>query len=527
MRFELPAYLDNDMVTNYAILQKGYDNNFAGGPWDTGTWPKTHISVNPRVGFNWDVLGDRSLQIRGGTGLFTGVNPFVWFTNQASAAGFVQSQEMALQGEALQNTLPGLTFNPDYKALMAAYPSAFPTSPNPSAITTGSGICLVDKDFKFPQVWRSNLAVDVKLPWNMVFTGEVLYTKDVVGVWQQNVNLAAPTGLMAGADNRYVWEGARSVDSDLSSAMLLTNNNRGHAFQATAQLTKNFSHGFSGMIAYTYSNVKDITANPGSTAYSVWQSNRSVNSLNVPELGYSNFSIPHRVVANLSYRVEYARNFATTISLFYQGSHNGRISYVYDGDVNGDGQNADLMYVPASRDEINFVDLWHVVEENGVETSRTQLATAEEQADAFFEYIENNKYLKSRKGKYVERFGGLQKWVNEIDIKILQDIYTNFGTDNRYSLQLSLDILNVANLLNSNWGCYYTSGMLDYQDMALLSVASPGTTTTAPTFTLNTGGTAGVAEGQGVAAFNNYSSWERALNAANCWSMLLGIRLTF
>lgn len=527
VRFELPAYLDNDMVTNYAILQKGYDNNFAGGPWDTGTWPKTHISVNPRVGFNWDVLGDRSLQIRGGTGLFTGVNPFVWFTNQASAAGFVQSQEMALQGEALQNTLPGLTFNPDYKALMAAYPSAFPTSPNPSAITTGSGICLVDKDFKFPQVWRSNLAVDVKLPWNMVFTGEVLYTKDVVGVWQQNVNLAAPTGLMAGADNRYVWEGARSVDSDLSSAMLLTNNNRGHAFQATAQLTKNFSHGFSGMIAYTYSNVKDITANPGSTAYSVWQSNRSVNSLNVPELGYSNFSIPHRVVANLSYRVEYARNFATTISLFYQGSHNGRISYVYDGDVNGDGQNADLMYVPASRDEINFVDLWHVVEENGVETSRTQLATAEEQADAFFEYIENNKYLKSRKGKYVERFGGLQKWVNEIDIKILQDIYTNFGTDNRYSLQLSLDILNVANLLNSNWGCYYTSGMLDYQDMALLSVASPGTTTTAPTFTLNTGGTAGVAEGQGVAAFNNYSSWERALNAANCWSMLLGIRLTF
>lgn len=529
VRFEMPVYLDNDMVTNYAILQKGYDNNFAGGPWDTGTWPKSRITVNPRVGFNWDVLGDRSLQIRGGTGLFSGVNPFVWFTNQASAAGFVQSQEMALEGSDLASALPGLTFTRNYKDLMAKYPNTFPTTANPSTVARNASICLVDKDFKFPQIWRSNLAVDVRLPWNMVFTGELLYTKDVVGVWQQNVNLAAPAGLMAGADNRYVWlNGNNRVDSSLSSAMLLTNNNMGHAFQATAQLTKNFSKGFSGMIAYTYSNSKDVTANPGSTAFSVWQSNRSVNSLNVPELGYSNYSVPHRVVANLSYRVEYARNFATTISLFYQGAHNGRVSYVYNGDVNGDGQSADLMYVPRDRSEINFVDMWYVTsDKNGHEISRVQLASAEEQADAFFEYIDNNKYLKSRKGKYVERYGGLQKWVSEVDVKILQDVYTNFGSNNRYSLQLSLDILNVANLLNRNWGCYYTAGMLNYQDMPLLNVVTPGTTSTAPTFTLNSGDASKVPAGKGVDVFKSYSSWERALNAANCWSMLLGIRLTF
>lgn len=517
VRFEMPMYLDHDMVTNYKILESGNNNNFAGGPWDTGSWPKSYISVNPRIGFNWDVLGDRSLQIRGGTGVFTGVNPFVWFTNQSSGAGFVQSPEMAIANPGAD--LPGIRFYPDYKDLMAAYPDYFVQAPNPANELNNASVALVDKNFKFPQIWRSNIAVDVRLPWNMVFTGEVLYSKDLVGVWQQNVNLADPTGLMFGSDNRYVWEGSTRKDENLSSAMLLTNSNQGHSFQATAQLTKNFSNGFSGMVAYTYSNVKDITANPGSTAYSVWQANRSVNSLNVPELSYSNFSVPHRVVASLSYRIDYARNFATTLSLFYQGSHNGRVSYIYSNDVNGDGQSADLMYIPANPGEIDFVDM---VGEDG-----TVLATAAEQETAFFNYVNSDKYLKKHKGGYAERYGALQRWVNEIDFKILQDICTNFGSNNRYSLQLSLDILNVANLLNSRWGCYYTSNALSYQDMPLLNVVQTGTTTSAPSFNLNAGDTSGLSAGQGVEAFRENMRWYKEPSAANCWSMLLGIRLTF
>ena len=521
VRFELPFYLDKNMVMNNVIYTIALRNRYAGGMWNTATWPRNRLSVNPRVGFNWDVKGDRSLQVRGGTGLFTGVNPFVWFTNQVGGAAFVQSPEMAI----LKDDLPeGFKFYPNYKDMLAAYPDLFPQQPDQNYLANGASICLVDKNFKFPLIWRSNVAVDVKLPWNMVFTGELLFSKDIYGVRQVNVNQAMHSGRMAGADNRYVWDGSNVLDQTgtVANAMLFTNTNKGRSFQATAQLTKNFSHGFTGMIAYTYSNVKDITSNPGSAANSAWTSNVAVNSLNEEELGYSTFAVPHRVIANLSYRVNYARCLSTTFSLFYQGAHNGRISYTYNGDVNGDGQASDLMYVPKDASEITFVDI--VTEKNGVETV---VATAAQQSEAFFDYINSNPYLKKRKGDYAERFGGLRKWVNGIDFKVLQDIYTNFGTKNRYSLQLSLDILNVANLLNSNWGCYYTSNAMNYDNFSILEVASKGTTEKAPTYTLNVGDTKNIEAGKGVEQFKKMTSWSKAPVAGNCWSMLFGVRLTF
>lgn len=521
VRFELPVYMDGKMLTNTRILEVAGQNNFAGGPWDTSSWPKSKLSVNPRVGFNWDVLGDRSLQVRGGTGLFSGVNPFVWFTNQVGSAGFAYSSTIAYQNAALASALPGLKLYPNYHDLIAAYPDVFSNTPDTDYLANNATICMVDKNFRFPQVWRSNLAVDVKLPWNMVFTAEALFTKDVIGVKQLNVNLAEPTGTMAGADNRSVWDnGATKVVGTLNNAMLLTNTNKGYSAQLTAQLTKNFSNGFSGMVAYTYSNVKDITSNPGSQAASAWTSNVAVNSLNDEELGYSYYSVPHRVVASLSYQLKYARNFATTFSLFYQGANYGRISYTYNGDVNGDGFASDLMYIPNDPSEIRFVDMT-----NG--DGSIVYATAQQQSDAFFDYINGNKYLSSHKGQYAERYGDLQHWVNTFDFKILQDIYTNFGTDNRYSLQLSLDILNVGNLLNSKWGCYYSSAAMYYQNYRLLNVASAGSTDTAPTFTLNAGSTGSLQAGEGIDAFKENMKWYRERSAANCWSMLLGIRLTF
>ena len=531
VRFELPMYLDKDMMKNNRIYDIAQANKFAGGPWDTSSWPKSHLSINPRIGFNWDVLGDRSLQLRGGTGLFTGVNPFVWFTNQAGSAAFVQSPEISISDFT---KYPGMKFYTDYKDLLSAYPKQFPNTPDPDYLADEATVCLVDKNFKFPQVWRSNLAVDVKLPWNMVFTAEALFTRDVYGVKQVNLNQPEPTGKMFGADNRSVWDaskvsttvgkGVPAVTKDLAAAMLFTNTDKkGYSAQVTAQLTKNFSYGFSGSVAYTYSHVRDLTANPGSAAYSAWTSSTAVNSLNDEVLSYSNFSTPHRVIASLSYRLEYAKNFATTFSLFYQGAHRGRISYVYNGDVNGDGQASDLMYIPKDPSEIEFVDLIYK-DKSGTETF---LATADDQKAAFFEYVDNNEYLKSHKGKYVERFGGLQNWVNIIDFKILQDLWTNFGTDNRYSLQLSLDILNVGNLLNNSWGCYYSSPSLNYENQSLLSVASKGTETAAPKYTLNVGAADKVAKDKGVEAFKKNAEWTRTLNAGNCWSMLFGVRLTF
>ena len=155
------------------------------------------------------------------------------------------------------------------------------------------------------------------------------------------------------------------------------------------------------------------------------------------------------------------------------------------------------------------------------------LANAADQSTAFFEYVDGNKYLSSHKGQYVERFGDLQKWVNRIDFKFAQDIYSNFGTKNRFGLQLTLDILNVANLINPAWGNYYTASALSYQNLNLLKVVNNGGGTTAPTFALNTNATAKTAANGGVDAFKSYTKWDRALAAGNCWSMIFGVRLTF
>lgn len=376
--------------------------------------------------------------------------------------------------------------------------------------------------------------MDVSLPWNMVFTAEALFSRDIFGVKHMNLNEPSPTGNMSGPDSRPVWNFDDKTDrvdkipvitKDVSSAMLLTNaGTKGYSAQFTAQLTKNFSKGLSGSIAYTYSDVKDLSSNLSSSVYSSWSSNSSCGSLNDDLLGWSANAVPHRVVANLAYRIEYARNFATTVSLFYQGSHNGRISYIYGGDVNGDGLAMDLMYIPRDESEITFTDLIFTDKATG---NQTFIATAEDQSRAFFDYVDSVPYLRSRKGQYVERFGGLTQWLNMFDVKIVQDIFTGFGTDDRYTLQLSLDILNVGNLLNSNWGCYYASRSYTYKNQTLLNVASVGSTSSAPAFTLNVGDASKVAQNGGVEAFRSVTSWNRSPEVANCWSMLFGVRLMF
>jgi hypothetical protein len=510
VRLEMPFYFD-DMLTNNAITQQ--TANFTeikndsgidvkGGSWDVGTWPKSKVTINPRIGFNWDVKGDRSLQLRGGTGIFSGMMPFVWFTNQVGGAAMIQSPELAWNTATC--AAYGLKFTPNYKNLIASDPSTFPTSPNANYLPNNASIAMVDKDFDFPQVWRSNLAVDIELPWNMIFTGEALFTKDINAVTQVNANEPVPTGTMAGADNRPVWVN-RKINSALSSAMVLTNTNKGYQWQLTAQLTKNFSKGLSGMIAYTYSVAKDVSANPGSTAYSVWTANSSVNSLNNPGLSYSSFSIPHRLVGNLTYRIEYANHLATSLGVVYQGMPTGRWSYTYSGDVNGDGSSgSDLMYIPASPGEITFVAA------SGM--------TPEQQSTAFFKYIDDNEYLSARKGQYAERFGHVQPWIHRFDVKVLQDLFVNFGKSNRLTLQVSLDVLNVGNLLNDSWGCYYYNAFASYDNVMPVTVVGKGTTTSAPTFKLNA---------TSIENFEEKSVLTKSISTSSTWSMLLGFRLLF
>lgn len=496
VRAELPMY-HNELLDNPAIGNLTFRDGYK---IDIDQWPDSKIQVNPRVGFNWDVKGDRTIQVRGGTGLFSGVLPFVWFTNQPSASGTVQSPEIGLAGTAIPDDF---RFNPDFKAQVAKYPVIFPQAIS-TTLASGVSIAEVKKDFKMPRIWRSNIAGDIELPFNMVLTLEALFSKDINAIVQQNMNLPQPDAVFSGPDNRPRWINNRVV-GNVSSAMILDNSSKGYQTLLTAQLTKNYSNGFAGMIAYTYNISKDVTSNPGSSAYSAWTSNLDAFNLNDPQLSHSSFAVPHRVVGSLSYKVEYLKNLATTFSLYYNGAAQGRYSVAYSNDMTGDGASSDLIYVPKNANELWFVDV-------------PGKMTAAEQATTFQEYVDNDSYLSGRKGKYAERFGKLQPWKNRFDVKILQDIFTNFGTDRRYTLQLSLDIVNAGNLLNKDWGLYTRSGLSNNYGV-IMPLKYMGTNAGGgPTYTLNA---------KDVADFKSKNREVNQLNTGSTWGMMLGVRLKF
>lgn len=499
VRLEYPIYIDN-LDDNPAISALTFADN---RKMDVGSWPKSHLIVSPRIGFNWDVTGDRSVQIRGGSGIFTGLLPFVWFTNQPTNSGLIQVPEIGWGTSNAQSmtNLVNLGFHPDYKAFIASRPDLFPQTPG--VLPSNASLAQVGKDFKFPQIWRSNLGFDIELPWSMIFTGEAIFSKDINAVRQINLNLPAPAGTMTGPDNRPYWT-ATKVVSTVSNAMELTNTNQGYQYSLTAQLTKNFRNGLAGMFAYTYTMAKDVTSNPGSAAYSAYSSNTSVRSLNDPELSFSNFAVPHKLVGNISYRLEYAKYFATTISLVYQGYQTGRWSYTYSNDLNGDGISSDLMYVPASATEINFAD----------QTSMT----AAEQQQAFWDYINKNEYLKAQKGEYVERYGHVKPWIHRFDAKLLQDIFSDFGTTRKYTLQISLDLLNAGNLINDSWGTYTYNPLASYDNVRPLTVVTKGTSTTAPVYKLNA---------TSIDDFKKKTTLSKDISTASTWGCLLGFRLIF
>jgi hypothetical protein len=505
LRLELPFYftnLDNNPnISQYTFDSWEYsDRETINHRMDVSKWPSIFPIISPRFGFNWNVTGDRKIQVRGGTGIFTGLLPFVWFTNQPTNSGMIQSPEVGL------TSMPaGFKFNPDWKAQIAAYPAQFPNTPG--VLPAGSGLAEVDKGFSLPQIWRSNLAFDMKLPWNTVLTVEGIYSKDINAVMQKNINLPHTTAKLSGPDNRPYWSTNR-VNPTVGSAMLLTNTNKGYQYSLTAQLTKNFSRGFSGMIGYTRTVAKDISANPGSSASSAWSSNTDVSFLNDPALSYSNFAIPHRIVGSISYRIEYLKHLATTVSLYYQGSSQGRFSYTYTNDINNDGNSSDLMYIPKTKNELKFADY-----------SRSgETITAAQQADAFWEYVEGDEYLNKHKGEYAERYAHVAPWRNRFDVKILQDIFANFGTDRRYTLQLSLDILNAGNLLNSEWGAYKRHGLASYENIRPLTMDRRENQE--PIYRLNVSNAS-------IQEFKDNAKFVNDATTSSTWGMLLGIRLLF
>ncbi len=459
--------IDNPLVSSLTFAK--------GEKINTGNLPAKRLMLSPRLGFNWDVMGDRSLQVRGGTGIFTGRIPFVWIVSQSGTNGMIQFTQTYV-GQA--NT-PG-PFNPD--------PFAYrPATPPPAGTQIPSTITELVPNFKFPQTWKTSLAFDKKLGSGLILTLEGIFNKDIHTAIFRNPNLVAPAPLNVSgyADNRLFYPVANKdkfinpLTSGVFNAttnpkpnspvpngdargtqqfnpIVIDNGSKGYYASITAKLEKQFSKGFFGTLAYTGTLADNVFDGGGDQPLSAYTTTPTVNGAEFLTQGNANYVLPNRVIAGLSYRIEYLKHLATTVSLFYEGAIERRFSYTYTSDFNRDGVNSDLIYIPTdARDpnQINFSSNTIKTNINGVAGTRT--FTPAEQAQMFNDYIDQDKYLSKHRGEYAERNAANTPWRNQIDVKLLQDLFVNVGKK-RNTIQLSLDIFNFGNLLNSRWGIYKT-----------------------------------------------------------------------
>jgi hypothetical protein len=518
LRIDLPSYLDVKEIKTHELVA---GLTFANGrKIDTGVLPETKLLWSPRLGFNYDVKGDRSLQLRGGTGIFTGRVPTVWIVSQSGDAGLLQFTQ-AFSGVA--NT-PGV-FNPD--------PTAYrPAAPPEAGTSIPTSVSAIDPDFKFPQTWKTSLAVDKKLPWGVIGTVEGILNKDLNIALGQNPNLVDPQPLNVEGypDNRTIYPAkntdkflnplisgqpvapgtttASGGDASAFNPVVLTNAKKGYYWSLTARLDKQFSNGLSAMLAYTHSQAKNVYDGSGDQLLNTWSLTQIVNNANDPEMSYANYVVPNRVIASLSYRKEYFSHFGTSISLFFEGSSYGRYSYTYTSDFNRDGQTNDLIYIPNDPSEITFSTLT-------VGSGATAVVyTPEEQSAMFFDYINQDDYLSEHKGEYAERNGAKYRWRNQVDVRIAQDIFTNIGAK-KNTLQFTLDIFNFGNLLNKDWGIVKqlnANALLTPTNVSSLSAGG----TTRPTYTLATFGGAPVTK-----------TYRDNNSLASTYYMQVGIRYIF
>jgi hypothetical protein len=426
LRVDAPFFGDtgfrNDSVPNMRFL----DENGDSVRYATEKLPGSNLLFSPRFGFNWDARGDRSTQVRGGTGIFTGRPAYVWISNQIGENGILTG----FQDIANTTARP---FNPD--------PNHYKPSTVNGTPAASYALAFTDPDFKFPQLWRTNIAVDQRLPWGIIGTGEFLYGKDVNGIYYINANLPEAQSAFTGDDDRPRWTSNR-INSNISNAVVLKNQSEGYSWNASLSLEKPFATGLFLKGGYSYGEAKN-TVDPGSIASGSWQSNPHSGDPNNPGLGYGSASAGHRLFGAASFTKNFFSFGTTSISLFVDGRNAGFGSFVYSGDLNGDGASAnDLIYIPRDVSEMVF---------QTYTTSSGVTFTAEDQATAFEALIEQDDYLSSHRGEYAERGAVRYPMLWRADLGLSQDLFTNIG-GTRNALQLRADIINFTNLLNNEWG---------------------------------------------------------------------------
>jgi hypothetical protein len=494
VRIDIPSYSSESEYWNKKVDTMkfiGPDGKTAN--YSTKTLPNARPLVSPRVGFNWNAKGNRDIQVRGGSGLFAGRPAFVWISNQLSNNG-VTTGSMRYDNVRI-NQIPTQGGVNSFTQDVTAFIPANPTTPS------SFNLALTDPNFKFPQLWRTDLGVDAKLPWGMIGTVEVMYNKTINNINYLNVNQVNPLGNYAGPDNRAYYgygNNANRINDNVTDAILLTNTNKGYNYSTTLKVEKPATNGLGFMVAYNFSETKDIITG-GSIAFSSWRDNRSVQGNNTVDLAFSDNDQRHRIIGALTYKTK-SKNFPTTISVFMQSGNMGRYSMSYSNDMNGDLlANNDLLYIPNSADEINWKQT--VVSKD--------TATVQEQKDAFNSLLSSDEYLSANKGSYAQRNGVLMNWLTTFDLSIIQDI--KMTNSKKHSLQLRFDVYNVGNLLNNAWG---VSDQVNYA--ALLKYEGKDANNN-PIYSLN--------RDKNNKLISSITSKSAGLN--DVWQMQFGLRYTF
>lgn len=455
LRFELPIYpeLKNNYNKNFAALE-WKDNNGNMNKYTTDQLPDAPLTVSPRVGFNWDILGNHKLVLRGGTGYFVGRLPFVWLVSAVgnsgcgqytyfypktadSVADYVMDKFYVNRDDQVKRLQElGLAVNRDE--------AAAPETPT-----------IIDKKLKMNATWKTSLALDAKLPYDIDFSLEGIYSRDFNPATVVNVD-------------RY-WDGEKKIElansgdirksfssntkSKINPYLITNAGNKAYYYSITASLAKKFAFGLNLSASYTYSKAKSYGDGIGDQVSSAYYNNRySINGNNDKELGYGTYVAPNRLLISASYKKDYAKHFGSEVGLIYEGMNIGyaggysctRYSYTMTGNVVGDYGSNNLIFIPESKEAL---DKWTFADYGGY--------TAEAQKNDFWNYINQDDYLKNHKGEYAERGGAVMPWHHQLDFKFNQNFYLNVAGQ-KNTLQFGVDIKNLANLLNSSWGLYKT-----------------------------------------------------------------------
>ncbi|MBN1790318.1 MAG: TonB-dependent receptor [Bacteroidales bacterium] len=511
LRLDIPVFMDSpeandDFNTVYSSEGK------------TGDVPDAKIMWSPRLGFNWDVLGDKTLQVRGGAGLFTGRVPFVWVSNQFSNNGQLNGTYSvgSSSSSASPITDPVVTFSTD--------PFNQPNAEDLGKMAGRGAINIIDKDLRFPQVFRSNLAMDKKLGWGIIASLEGIFSKTYNNVNFINLNRQVNDGFsFVGPDQRprYTagstdptssrYNSAARLDAEYDEIIKFENTNEGYSYNFVFQLQKQFENGFAASAAYNFGHSKDINSGTSSVAYSNWRYVNQVNGLNNLELSTSDYDMGSRILGYVTYRKEYLKGtMATQLSLFYNGQTGSGLSYIYSGDLNNDGTSNDLIYIPETISDIYLVSYSKTID------GSTITVTPEEQWEELDRFIENDDYLKEHRGEYAERNGARLPFSHQLSLRFIQEFRINTGNaSNR--LQFSADILNLGNLLNKKWGRVYSGSynyLINYRGLLDQDPTSAYNYSNQPTFTYN---------GGSLIKNKPYST----ADLASRWRLQIGLRYIF